>query len=258
MKYKIWNVQYKCNIVKTGQRSLLQSEWPHMTPQVILKCKENRPYVHHAASGLDCATQRRGGFIVPEESDLAKLLHVWVVRVCPICECVRVWSHRPRTRRRRWRWRRRALGSLVLWEPAGPTERPHSSPLELVDVEGEFEGGAELQAHVLHHHVASQQQEGLAVNLVFSEEICVRSQHRVDISDVLHDFLHRPQVGVLAARLWALTETAWKSRDINEPMNEWIKKKKNINKHLLDIKPAKKPRRKQCDHFIYCPKEALA
>lgn len=71
---------------------------------------------------------------------------------------------------------------------------------------------------------------------VFSEEICVRSQHRVDISDVLHDFLHRPQVGVLAARLWALTETAWKSRDINEPMNEWIKKKKYINKHLLDIK----------------------
>lgn len=172
MKYKIWNVQYKCNIVKTGQRSLLQSEWPHMTPQVILKCKENRPYVHHAASGLDCATQRRGGFIVPEESDLAKLLHVWVVRVCPICECVRVWSHRPRTRRRRWRWRwrRRALGSLVLWEPAGPTERPHSSPLELVDVEGEFEGRAELQAHVLHHHVAAQQQEGLAVNLLERKE----------------------------------------------------------------------------------------
>lgn len=53
-----------------------------------------------------------------------------------------------------------AAGGFVL------SERPHSSPLELVDVEGEFEGGAELQAHVLHHHVAAQQQEGLAVNLL--------------------------------------------------------------------------------------------
>jgi hypothetical protein len=38
--------------------------------------------------------------------------------------------------------------------------------LELVDVEGEFEGGAKLQAHVFHHHVAAQQQEGSAVNLL--------------------------------------------------------------------------------------------
>ena len=41
-----------------------------------------------------------------------------------------------------------------------------SNPFELVDVEGEFEGGAELQAHVFHHHVASQQQECFAINLL--------------------------------------------------------------------------------------------
>jgi len=46
---------------------------------------------------------------------------------------------------------------------------------ELVDVEGEFEGGAELQAHVFHHHVAAQQQEGFAVNLL-SGETCVNNR----------------------------------------------------------------------------------
>lgn len=30
-----------------------------------------------------------------------------------------------------------------------------SSPFELIDVEGEFEGRAELQAHVFHHHIAA-------------------------------------------------------------------------------------------------------
>lgn len=128
---------------------------------------EDKSYVHHAASGLDCATQRRGGLIVSEEGDLVKLLHVWVVRVCPICECVHVSSHCPRTQC--W-WCRRAVGSFVLWEPAGPTELLHSEALQLVDVEGEFEGGAKLQAHVLHHHVAAQQHEGLAVNLLERKE----------------------------------------------------------------------------------------
>lgn len=66
--------------VKTGQRSLLQSEWPLMTPLVILKCNKmdhrDSSYIDHAASGLDCATQRKRGLTVPEESDLVKLLHV--------------------------------------------------------------------------------------------------------------------------------------------------------------------------------------
>lgn len=30
-----------------------------------------------------------------------------------------------------------------------------SSAFELIDVKGEFEGRAELQAHVFHHHIAT-------------------------------------------------------------------------------------------------------
>lgn len=57
--------------------------------------------------------------------------------------------------------------SSVLWKDRGwSADPPPSGPLELVDVEGEFEGGAELQAHVFHHHVAAQQQEGFTVNLL--------------------------------------------------------------------------------------------
>lgn len=54
--------------------------------------------------------------------------------------------------------------SLVLWKAMAGWET--SSPLELVNVEGEFEGGAELQAHVFHHHVATQQQERFSVNFL--------------------------------------------------------------------------------------------
>lgn len=55
--------------------------------------------------------------------------------------------------------------SSVLWKATTGRLTP-SSPFELVDVEGEFEGGAELQAHVFHHHVATQQQECFAVNFL--------------------------------------------------------------------------------------------
>lgn len=41
-----------------------------------------------------------------------------------------------------------------------------SSPLKLVNVESEFEGGAKLQSHVFHHHVTTQQQERFAINLL--------------------------------------------------------------------------------------------
>lgn len=37
---------------------------------------------------------------------------------------------------------------------------------QLVDVEGEFEGRTKFQAHVLHHHVTTQQKESLPVNLL--------------------------------------------------------------------------------------------
>lgn len=41
-----------------------------------------------------------------------------------------------------------------------------SSPFKLVNVEGEFEGRAELQTHVFHHHVATQQQKGFPINFL--------------------------------------------------------------------------------------------
>lgn len=41
-----------------------------------------------------------------------------------------------------------------------------SGPFELVDVKGEFKGWTELQAHVFHHHVATQQEECFPVNLL--------------------------------------------------------------------------------------------
>lgn len=47
-----------------------------------------------------------------------------------------------------WGW------SLVLWKTAA-RQLTSSSPFELVDVEREFEGWAEFQAHVFHHHVTT-------------------------------------------------------------------------------------------------------
>lgn len=38
--------------------------------------------------------------------------------------------------------------------------------LQPVDVKGELEGGPQLQAHVLHHHVTAQQEQGLAIDFL--------------------------------------------------------------------------------------------
>lgn len=43
---------------------------------------------------------------------------------------------------------------------------------------------------------------------VFSEEVSMWSQHWIDISDILHDVLHCPQVWVLTAGPRAFPETA--------------------------------------------------
>lgn len=40
------------------------------------------------------------------------------------------------------------------------------SLLQPVNVKGELEGGPQLQAHVLHHHVTAQQEQGLAIDLL--------------------------------------------------------------------------------------------
>lgn len=44
---------------------------------------------------------------------------------------------------------------------------------------------------------------------MFSEKVSMWSQHWINISDILHDVLHCPQVGVLTAGPRALSETAW-------------------------------------------------
>jgi hypothetical protein len=38
--------------------------------------------------------------------------------------------------------------------------------LQPVNVKGELEGGPQLQAHVLHHHVTAQQEQGLAIDFL--------------------------------------------------------------------------------------------
>lgn len=61
-------------------------------------------------------------------------------------------------------WVRTHVVNAILWKDTATQD--NSSPLELVDVEGEFEGGTKLQTHVFHHHVTAKQQQGFAVNLL--------------------------------------------------------------------------------------------
>lgn len=156
MKYKIWNVQYKCNIIKAGQRGLLQLKWPHMTLQVILKCNTaDWPLGNPTYTMLPWGWivlhkiniphwTRTAGIYSTRYGGLTKLLHVNDQNT-PEVQCVIYWSEN---------------GEM------GAGWMTSSSPLELVNVEGEFEGGAKLQAHVFHHHVTPQQQQRFAVDLL--------------------------------------------------------------------------------------------
>lgn len=57
----------------------------------------------------------------------------------------------------------------------------------------ELQCRAQLQAQVLHNHVALQQQEGIAVNLVLSEELHMRPQGlRVSVFHKPDHILHGP------------------------------------------------------------------
>lgn len=68
-------------------------------------------------------------------------------------------------------------GVIAQRSAAGRTSRGWSqfSLFEPLDVVAQFERRPQLQTHVLHDHVAPQQHQSTAVNLVFSEELCVRS-----------------------------------------------------------------------------------
>lgn len=76
------------------------------------------------------------------------------------------------------------VGSPASWSPEvtqSPMEVPGSwlaasgeknascselALLQPVNVKGELEGRPQLQAHVLHHHVTAQQEQGLAIDLL--------------------------------------------------------------------------------------------
>lgn len=44
---------------------------------------------------------------------------------------------------------------------------------------------------------------------MFSEKVSMWSQHRVNVSNVLHDFLYSPQIWILTAGPGAFSKTAW-------------------------------------------------
>lgn len=140
-----------------------------MTPQVILKCKtDDRP------SDNPTYTMLPQGWIVLHKiniphwrrkrrvcrsrySNLVKLLHVSGESLSHM-QCEKYSSQNTEMGV--------GVSSFGRLPPVWVTA---SSPLQLVNMEGEFEGGPELQAHVLHHHVTTQQQEGFAVNLLKME-----------------------------------------------------------------------------------------
>lgn len=81
------------------------------------------------------------------------------------------------------------------WLAASWEKRASCSELALlqpVNVKGELEGRPQLQAHVLHHHVTAQQEQGLAIDFMFSEEVSMGSKLRIGFADKLHHILHCP------------------------------------------------------------------
>lgn len=85
---------------------------------------------------------------------------------------------------------------LCAWELVASWDKGGSCSelalLQPVNVKGELEGGPQLQAHVLHHHVTAQQEQGLAVDFVFSEEVGMGCKLRISLPDKLHHILHCP------------------------------------------------------------------
>lgn len=70
--------------------------------------------------------------------------------------------------------------------------------LQPVNVVAELKGRPQLQTHVLHHRVTSQQEQGLAIDLVFAKEVSMGSKLGISFPDKLHHILNRPRGGVPA------------------------------------------------------------
>lgn len=73
--------------------------------------------------------------------------------------------------------------------------------LQLINMVAEFQRRSQLQAQVFHDHVALQQQECVAINLMLSEELHVRPQSLwVGVFHEPDHVLHGPGGGVPAPR----------------------------------------------------------
>lgn len=59
---------------------------------------------------------------------------------------------------------------------------------------------------------------------VFSEEVSMWSQHRVNVSNILHDFFYSPQVCILVAGLGAFPKTtgSWSNKS-NQTKEEFVR-----------------------------------
>lgn len=65
--------------------------------------------------------------------------------------------------------------------------------LQLLDVMAEFECRAQLQPHVLHNDITAQQQQSLAVNLVFPEQIDMWAESLgISLLDKSYDVIDSP------------------------------------------------------------------
>lgn len=79
----------------------------------------------------------------------------------------------------------------LMWVDAAGQSKAFAA-LDLVDDVAYLQGRPQLQAHVLHHHVAVQQKQCSAVNLVSPEEVRVRRQGRVQGRNVPDHVLYAP------------------------------------------------------------------
>lgn len=236
MKYKIWNAQYKCNIIQTGKNSLLQLKSPHMRLQVILNSKtdDSNPTYNMLPWGwivlhkINIPQWMRTGVYITRHGGLMKSLHV-----CPICS---VWY--PDSNKGKWvsessplegygwlgdlkaawacqcgRWvwgRGRAsspcISSSCHYAAKGALFRQFPA------AGGRRENGKWVCSCRLFSNYAHLLFEAsLRVwenTYMFSEKVSMRGQHWIDVSDVLHDVLYCPQVGVLTTGPWAFAEAA--------------------------------------------------
>ena len=76
------------------------------------------------------------------------------------------------------------------------TVATHPAALDLGDDVADFQCQTQLQAHVFHRDVRLQQQQSLAVDLVFLKKFGILSECDVMVRDVQYDVIDAPGAGV--------------------------------------------------------------